>query len=185
VFLLAEAGPNWAEVVTAVGTGVVALGLFLTALQLRDARKIRSAEIVRLLAKQWDQKEMRSARRLVARYENDEEMARDLKIAKDAQSDDYFRFTKHLNFWEQVGMSYSDHSRGLAVVDLMFGEAIDQAWGAWEPVIPQVWGRDTDIGRSFDALVKKIRRRRRSLRRRRNLRRVLLTPYSDKVPPGG
>jgi hypothetical protein len=52
-------------------------------------------------------------------------------------------------------------------------------------VIPAVWGKDTDIGGSFSALVKKIRRRRRWLCRRRKVRKFLLTPYYDLMPPGG
>ena len=184
----ADTGPNWAEVVTAVSTAVVAFGLILTTVQLRDQRKIRSAEIVRLLAEQWDNKEMQVARSLVGQYRGNGAaalMARDLGTAKNAQSDDYFRFTRHLNFWEQVGMSYCDHSGGLRVVDLMFGEAIEEAWDAWKDVIPEVWGKGTDIGLNFNGLVKKIRKLNKRKCRLRKLRKFLLTPYYDKVPPGG
>ena len=67
-------------------------------------------------------------------------MANDLKTAKSGPTDDYFKFTRHLNFWEQVGLAFDEDRDSIKLISYMFGEAIEKAWETWEQVIPAVWG---------------------------------------------
>jgi hypothetical protein len=59
---------------------------------------------------------------------------------QDPTSDDYFDFSRFLNFLELVGVSFAEdrHSRG-AVAEL-FGHTITDWWDVWGDVIPDAWG---------------------------------------------
>ena len=105
--------------------------------------------------------------------------------AKDPLSDEYFLFTRYLNFWEEIGLEFCDHSGGLKIVDEMFGDLITAAWhDTWKQVIARVWGTRTTVGGGFRRIVEKIERKRTWRRRRRRLFSWLSTPYYDTDPPG-
>jgi hypothetical protein len=183
-------GASWAEALTGIGTILIASGVVFAGLQVRDARKARSAEIVRQLAELWAREDLIAARRWIASYQGAgsvDLLARDLKKAKDQPlSDEYFVFTRYLNFWEQVGMEFRNHSGGLRVVDEMFGDLIIAAWhNTWKQVIPKVWEDRADVGGAFGKIVWKIEQKRKWRRRRRKLWRWLSTSYYDTQPPGG
>jgi hypothetical protein len=183
-------GASWAEALTGVGTILIAFGVVFAGIQVRDARRARTSEIVRQLAELWSDKDLIGARRCIASYQGAgsvDLLARDLKRAKDEPlSDEYFVFTRYLKFWEQVGMEFQDHAGGLRVVDEMFGDLIIAAWrNTWEKVIPLVWEPNADVGGAFAKIVRKIEHRRKWRRRRRRLWRLPSTPYYDKQPPGG
>lgn len=181
-------GANWAEVLTGFATLGIAMGVIFAGIQVRDGRKARAAEIVRELSEQWASAELIAARRFVASYQGDgsvDLLARDMKRVKDLLSDEYFIFTRYFNFWEEIGLEFSDHSGGLRVVDEMFGDIITAAWhNTWKQVIPKVWGERTEVGGQFRKIVHKIERRRKWRRRRRKLTCWLWTPYYDTDPPG-
>jgi hypothetical protein len=182
-------GANWAEVLTGFATVGIAIGVIFAGLQVRDGRKARAAEIVRELAQQWASPELIDSRRFIASYKGQESvelLIRDMKAQKDTLSDEYLRFTRYLNFWEEIGLQFCDHSAGLRVVDKMFGDAITAAWyNTWKDVIPGVWDKKSQVGAAFGDLVEKIERNRKWRRRRRRMWRWFSTAYYDKTPPGG
>src|ERR1700732_2697968 len=66
IYILKNTGPNWAEIVTAIGTAVVALGLLGAAIQVRESRRSRYASIAVDIAKTWGNADLTEARGILA-----------------------------------------------------------------------------------------------------------------------
>jgi len=183
-------GAPWPETITAVFTVVVAGGVVFAGLQILDSRKTRSAEIVQQLTSLWDSKRMIKARKLIATYATTgagaetevRRMAEDFGKSQVAQSDSYFLFTYHLNFWEQVGIAYGDNRATLNLVDTIFGDQLWRAWANWRPVLELLYGTDSYVGAKFRSTFKRLQRKAKWKLRRRELRLWLLTPYYDSPP---
>lgn len=172
---------TWALVATAAFTGVVALGVLLAWKQLRDTRKTRDAEIVHKLMQQWDSPRMIEAKRLIASYTGRhavERMAEDFKQADARQTGDFFLFTYHLNFWEQVSLSYGDDRTTLRLIDTIFGDELWRAWANWQPVLELRYGPNSNVGGKFRATFKKLQRQAKWRLRRHEVRYWLWTPRS-------
>src|SRR5215471_6338678 len=73
--------PNWAEQVTAIATAIGAIGLvsaigaaFFGAQQVRKARHTRQAQVAADFVRRWDEEELVAARRLVAQFDDGEQL---------------------------------------------------------------------------------------------------------------
>jgi hypothetical protein len=171
---------TWAAVVLAAFTGVIATGVVFAWIQLRDSHRTRDAEIVQHLMGQWDSPRMIEARRLIASYRGPsavEHMTADFIGARSRQTGDYFLFTYHLNFWEQVGIAYGDNRDTLRLIDTIFGDELWRAWANWQPVLVGAYGPRAFVGSKFEATFGKLQKRAKWKLRRRDLRLWLLTPY--------
>ena len=62
---------------------------------------------------------------------------------------DYFLFTYHLNYWEQVGQSFANNRRTLKLVWYLLGDLIWGAWITWEAVLNEAYPGQGDIGGAF------------------------------------
>jgi hypothetical protein len=155
-------GANWADVVTAAFTAIIAVGVFFAGIQVMDARKERTSEMVNNLIQDWESPEMIESRMLLASYGTQtqavQQMISDLTQAMQAPTGDYFKFTRHLNFWERVSIAHAEDSESVRLISYIFGEAVKKAWETWEPVIPAVWGPDTTIGAALKDLAQKADR---------------------------
>lgn len=160
-------------------TIIIAGGVGLAWLQLRDTRNIRDAEIVRELTAAWDSERMIEARKLVGSFPSSEAMAQAYQAAQKSQSSNYFLFTYHLNFWEQVGIAYGSNRSTLKLVDTIFGDQLWRAWANWHPVLAIVYGPDAFIGAKFQATFRKLQRNAKWKLRRREVWLWLVTPYYD------
>lgn len=153
--MLAEAywwGAPWPDTVTAIFTVILTAGVGLAWLQLRDTRRTRDADIVQQLMALWDSLRMIEARKLIATYADAQgvrRMADDFKRARTNQSDEYFLFTYHLNFWEVAGQAFGNNRRSLKLVSYLFGDLLWYAWITWEAVLKEAYPNNPDIGGAF------------------------------------
>ncbi|HWE67647.1 MAG TPA: hypothetical protein VG298_13490 [Acidimicrobiales bacterium] len=174
-------GANWAEIFTGIGTVVVATSVIFAGIQLRDGRKARTAEIVRELAQRWESTEMVLCRKLISTHGTGDQSTDSLKNAVETAlqsgSDDYYRYTQYLNFFEQIGLSFTDDAVGFKVVSKMFKGTIEANWKSWRIVIPHVWGTGSGVGENFRLLAAKIERRRLRHQAWAPIRRFLSEPY--------
>jgi len=176
--LASDAGPNWAEIVTGVGTIIIAAGVFFTGWQVWDSRKARTTEIARLLAERWESPELVKARKLIegtvppnadeaAHLRAVEQLKENVKAAKDGTeadpgpSDHFYLYTHFINFFEQLGVSFKKNRHGTRVVDELLGSTVTDWWATWKQVIPHVWGERSRVGENFGLLADAIARRRR------------------------
>src|SRR6476661_2609896 len=74
--------PNWAERVTAIATAIGCIGLtstlvlvILAARQVREAQRGRHAQMAADFIRRWDEPPLVEARRLVAEYEDGDQLA--------------------------------------------------------------------------------------------------------------
>ena len=145
-------GADWAEILIAAGTFGIASGVVFAAKQLGDTRRTRTVEIARLLAETWDSDELVEARRLVRSHATSESLQLAVESAAHLGTKDYYEYTRMLNFFEQVGVSFNENREALIIVNNMIGTAIISAWATWMPVIEHVWPDQPTIGENFRTL---------------------------------
>jgi hypothetical protein len=145
-------GSSWTDIIIAAGAMLTGIGLVITAVQLFDARRARTVEIVRLLTERWDSDDMIRSRRLISKQGSLEEMKESVKVAAESVSKDYYCYSRYLDFFEQIGASFNDDPRGLRVVYTMLGSSIEIAWKVWAEVIPYVWPGQSTVGANFQEL---------------------------------
>lgn len=162
-------GASWAGIVTAFGTVGIALGVVVAGVQLRDARKVRSAQIAAELADRWESERFAAARDAVNSVmppgsanseEGVEALAAAVIKARDQKSLQYYHFTRYLNFFEQLGASHRRPRYALKTVERLMGGVTVDAWQTWERVIALVWGNPTTVGQNFGSLARALNRRR-------------------------
>ena len=71
------------------------------------------------LVRLWESPEMIESRQLVSSYHGTggvDLLARDINKAIADRSSEFHVFTRHLNFWEQVGLAYGHDSDSLALI---------------------------------------------------------------------
>ena len=162
MFGLVWGGADWAEVITAFSTALLVGGVFFAGKQVAASRRERTSTIVRDLLREWESPEMIESRMLLGSYATAgglPQMIQDLTIAAAGPTADYFKFTRHLNFWERVGLAYGDDREAVRLISYMFGDALESAWVTWGAVIPAVWGPDERIGSAFQQVVEISRQR--------------------------
>lgn len=178
--LTADSGPNWAEVATAVGTFVIASGVFVAARQVRNDRAARLAEMIRELVQVWESPEMIESRELISSYRGVggvELLGRDMKKARADRDPKYYIFARHLNFWEQLGLAYGKDRASLELVSIAFEPAIEDAWETWRIATPIVFGQSSTIGVASGKLVEALDRLQRQRQARNEIREFLRTPF--------
>jgi hypothetical protein len=149
-------GATWTEVIIAAGALLTGIGLVITAVQVRDSRRARTVEIVRLLAERWDSDELVKARRLIARQPSFQGLKDSVKDASVQFSKDYYCYTGYLNFFEQVGASFNNDRSALVVVHDLLGSAIIDSWVVWDEVLSFVWPDQPTVGENFRQLADHI-----------------------------
>jgi hypothetical protein len=132
---------NWAEILTAVGTLLVAGGVAYAGVQVRDSRRARSAQFASELAWRWDSPRMVQSRKRLGQLASVPDRERVVRTAcKDPTSDDYLAFSRFLNFFEQLGAAFADDRHGRQAVAQLFAPTLTGWWEIWGEVIPDAWG---------------------------------------------
>lgn len=152
---------------TAIATGVVALGIVVAGIQLMDSRRGRNGEVAQNLARRWDSAEMVKARRLIIRLTAGKDATKAVKDLADAVSkskttpgdNDYYTFVRYLNFFEEIGVLWRFGSVSVKMVETILGTTIRTNWRLCGPVTQAVWGSATKGCENFARIAAKLERR--------------------------
>jgi hypothetical protein len=165
-------GADWAQIITAVGTVAVALGVFFVAAQVRTSqravRQARAAERTSELVRRWESAKLARSRELirmngVAIHGHGSPQAmvslcQAVRAARIAGSKEYRAYARYVNYFEQVGISCAGDRAGLLAVYQAMGRTVEDAWETWQYVLPYAWGPGTNVGGSFRTLAGQLRR---------------------------
>ncbi len=165
-------GADWGQIITAVGTVAVALGVFLIGAQVRRSqravRQARAAERTSELVRRWESAKLARSRELIRMNgvaihghgspEAVVSLCQAVKAARMAGSKDYRAYARYVNYFEQVGITCAGDGAALLAVYQAMGRTVEDAWETWQYVLPYAWGPDTGVGGSFRALAGQLRR---------------------------
>jgi len=154
--------PNWAEQVTAIATAIGAIGLvsaigaaFFGAQQVREARHTRQAQVAADFVRRWDEEELVAARRLVAQFDDGEQLRDAFQRFVASNSVDAYVLYRELDYFEQLGALEELGAVPFDLVKLLLGRRLVERWELWKPSL-EMFGPDAYP--MFDALVTKMRR---------------------------
>lgn len=159
--------PNWAEILTAISTTIVALGVFVALVQVFDGRRTQGAEIIKELTRRWNSPEMVAARKRIASLDR-ESLRFSVQRAAEASNDRFYVYAVYLDFFEELGLICRHGAVRIRVVERALGTTVRGAWRKWKPIIRSVWEDQPQASENFGWLADKLegRARRRAIRRR-------------------
>jgi hypothetical protein len=67
--MLIASAPNWAEVVTAVGTAVLAIGVVIAVVSLRELRRDRHLQWIFEIGRRWEEHDLKASRLALRKYD--------------------------------------------------------------------------------------------------------------------
>ncbi len=162
-------GPNWAEIVTAVATGVIALGLFVGLFQLREARRTRHTEAAARMSSRWESRELVEARNKIDKYESDVALRDGLLSAMRSRSEERELLLRELSFFEELGAMEKLGAISLRWVDETMRDLVVARWSLWERTIDALRGenpQEKGVYANFETLVAHLRGQHLTLRQR-------------------
>jgi hypothetical protein len=176
-----DSGPNWAEILTGVGTAVIAFGILLAALQLSESRKTRQAAIAIEVTKKWNERSLIRSRSLFREIvEGGTNLRDEYSRLKRENQRNYFLLQLLPTFFEDLAVLEKTHCLSLEWIDETMGGQVMSSWNRWKETVedlrkpddadpdPKQPQRDTsDIFSNFEELATKIYRRRLASRRLR------------------
>jgi hypothetical protein len=168
------AAPNWAEIVTAIGSAlagatlVVAVVAALFALrQLREIRRDRHVELIAELGRRWDDERMAQSRAPARRYDS-HQLAERLGAwvaSRDAAEIDTERERETLqlmrvpNFLEDVALMVEAGSMTPELIDRSLGSITTATWEFWEEAVEEMRKQDPTIYVEFERLARGVAER--------------------------
>jgi hypothetical protein len=153
--------PNWAEQVTAIFTAIGSIGLLSTlglaifaGLQVRESQQARHAQIAAEFLRRWDEADLVETRRLVARFENADELAAAFQEYIRTNSMEAYVLFRELDYFEQLGALEHVGALHLQLVELLLGRRLVDRWKLWKPSIDAMGG--DEVYPMFAELVAKV-----------------------------
>lgn len=138
-FIYMNTGPNWAEIVTAIGTAVVALGLLGAAIQVRESRRSRYASIAVDIAKTWGKADLTEARGILAGITAENLSVEFERLRSETpRPDRYFVLLREPNFFEWLGVLQRFGWIGCDWIEETVGEVLLESWEKWEITIDRM-----------------------------------------------
>jgi hypothetical protein len=178
-------GANWAEILTGVGSILIAAGIGVAAVQVRETRLERSREIAKDLMSHWDSREMVLARDLVSANGAQQHpqnataaamaLADAVRRSTDRSTLDLYHYQRFFNFFEQIAQTALHDETTYRVAKELMGTRIEKTWQTWQYIIPYAWGDNPKTGLCFKALAKRLLAERLSAERREYRRYALIT----------
>jgi hypothetical protein len=152
---LDPAGPNWAEVMTAVSTAVLALstallagGAFFAILAIAEARRDRNAVQMTEWTKRWDDEANREARRLVYNYAKTgvpdfshvapagpDRLKESVEWLITHNHGDYRKLFADPNFLEGMAILVRRGGMDFEIVKHVLGYLVPYRWSLWRPTV--------------------------------------------------
>ena len=155
------ADPNWAEILTGVGTSVGALGL-LSAIgaaiyagrQVREAERGRQAAMAADFVRRWDEHDLVETRRFVGEFKTPEDLKTALEGFIASNSMQAYVLYRELDYFEQLTALERVGAIDFELVKLLLGERLIARWEMWKPSIDMM---GDNVYPMFGALVERMR----------------------------
>jgi hypothetical protein len=157
-----SSAPNWAEQLTAIATSVGAIGLLgaivaavYAGQQVREARKGREAQMAAEFFRRWNEDALVEARRLVGRFETQEELSAAFQGYVAADAPEAYVLYRELDYFEQLAALETQGAFDFELIKLLLGATLIERWEMWEPAISAAHG--VGVYPLFGALASKMR----------------------------
>jgi hypothetical protein len=156
------ANPNWAEILTGVGTSVGAVGL-LSAIgaaiyagrQVREAERGRQATMAADFVRRWDEHDLVETRRFVGEFKTPEDLKTALEGFIASNSMQAYVLFRELDYFEQLAALEHLGAFDFELIELMLGRTLLERWEKWQPALNAAHG--TGVYPMFDRLAAKMR----------------------------
>jgi Domain of unknown function (DUF4760) len=128
-------GPNWAEIVSAVGAALAGGGVLLAVRQLSESKRDRHVQVITDFGRRWDEDKMAEAREALLPFD-DVKLAEKIGecLAHPADSDLYL-FLRVPNFFEDLALVVEFGSIDVELVSRAFRSLVLSEWKYWKPAI--------------------------------------------------
>jgi hypothetical protein len=155
------ADPNWAEILTGVGTSVGAVGL-LSAIgaaifagrQVREAQRGRHAAMAADFLRRWDEPALVETRHLVGQYRTPDELKTALEGFIALNSMQAYVLYRELDYFEQLAALERLGAFDFELIKLLLGERLIARWEMWKPSIDAM---GENVYPLFGTLVERMR----------------------------
>lgn len=139
--------PNWAEIATALGTGVLAVATLALAVAaffalggLRESRRVRNVTAMTDMSRRWDAKQFRDVRNKIQEYAGHGPSSRDKLRDKviqlrDANASEYRELLTEPSFLEDLAISVKYEGIDFEIVMASLGYIVWDRWCLWQPTI--------------------------------------------------
>ena len=153
---------NWAEV-RAIAPCELAVGLLggfgaaiFAAMQVREARRSREAQMAADYFRRWNEERLVVARRLVGRLKSSDELTEALARYVATDAPEAYVLYRELDYFEQLGALQRVGAFDLELIKLLLGPMLIARWDMWKPAVDAVHG--AGVYQNFEALVGTLRR---------------------------
>lgn len=171
--------PNWADIMTGVGTVVLAgtalIAGVLTAAGYLFARRSQHAETYNQVSTRWNDSQFRGVRWRLVSYHNDGNPNEDKELGpgklkekmvglRDRQDFEFFRLQTAMDFFEDLAMLVRYRAISIKMVDDSLGGIVCLYWRMLREFVLQqrTTLHDAEYCQEFEGLAKKISRRHRN-----------------------
>jgi hypothetical protein len=124
-------GPNWAEIITAIGTAVIAFGVIFAGLGWIGERRRRDAESVAVISRRWDSPKMYEIRQGLDAIKTPAEANTALVTAWTAADSSWYDYEHVLNFFEDLGSLEKCGAMRLRIIKESLGTTVVGTWKLW------------------------------------------------------
>jgi hypothetical protein len=179
IYVKDEGGPNWAEIVTAVGSALAGLGVLgvligarsardqlkatltqidITARQIEEAEKVRHISLAIEMARRWDDDALIAVRRSLEGL-NAVDFEKKYKAAVAANSSDIYELRRLANFFEDFGVLEKLECLGIELIELSLKNSVIHYWEMYGPAVTEDRARWENLYENWEDLAEKLKAR--------------------------
>jgi hypothetical protein len=158
---MAANDPNWAEILTGIGTVVGALGLLsaivaalFAARQVREAERSRQAAMAAEFLRRWNESALVETRHLIGEYPTPEALSTAMTGFIESNSVQAYVLYRELDYFEQLGALAHIEAFDFELIQLLLGSRLIARHEMWKPTLDAM-GRD--VYPMFEELVGRMR----------------------------
>jgi hypothetical protein len=159
-FQVPHATTDWPAWITAVATGLLALGASIALFQLREARRTRHTGAAARMSSRWDSQEYIEARKHIDAYEDTMALRDAFALAMtDRTSDERYVFLRELGFFEELGAMEKLGAISLRWIDETMHDLVLDRWELWHPSIEELrkdLPQEEGVYKNFELLIGKL-----------------------------
>jgi hypothetical protein len=140
-------GPNWAEIITAIATAILAGGVIAAFFQLKETKTTRNTEMAARLSEKWESKEFADARAKVDSFKTEDEFLAamlpaiqkpDEKTDNDGADADRALLRRELTYFEEIAALELMGAISIQWIDKMMKQRVLDRWEVWWPIIERL-----------------------------------------------
>jgi hypothetical protein len=144
---MAANDPNWAEILTGIGTMVGALGLLsaivaalFAARQVREAERSRQAVMAAEFLRRWNESALVETRHLIGEYETPEALRDAMVGFIESNSVQAYVLYRELDYFEQLGALAHIDAFDFELIRLLLGPRLIARFEMWKPTLDAIGG---------------------------------------------